>query len=55
MSTFLGKGLCLLVLRSLGTKTATGIVGGYTGKQIEVGLEKLHVPYEFVRIKVSRE
>ena len=48
-----GKGLNVSrVLKSLGTKTlATGIVGGYTGKQIEAGLEKLHVPYEFVRIQ----
>ena len=48
-----GKGLNVSrVLKTLGAETlATGIVGGYTGKQIEAGLRKLDVPHEFVRIQ----
>ncbi|MCK9525383.1 MAG: 1-phosphofructokinase family hexose kinase [Limnochordia bacterium] len=50
-----GKGINVArVLKTLGVKTlATGIVGGYTGRQIEAGLKGLDVPYDFVRIRAE--
>lgn len=47
-----GKGLNVSrVLKNLGVDTlATGIIGGYTGKQIEEELKRLGVSYDFVSI-----
>ncbi len=50
-----GKGLNVSrVLQTLGVPTlATGIVGGFTGKQIETALDQFDVKHDFVRIQAE--
>ncbi|HHT69910.1 MAG TPA: 1-phosphofructokinase family hexose kinase [Firmicutes bacterium] len=50
-----GKGLNVSrVLHNLGVATiATGFVGGFTGRQIEDGLDHLQVEHNFVRIRAE--
>ena len=50
-----GKGLNVSrVLKTLGVPTlATGILGGFTGKQIETSLKQFDVKHDFVRIQAE--